>query len=120
MCFHWIRKHINAEIRHLVHEIQRLDLEIHQIEGQIVTLQAQVQHQQEQIDQLQEQVSTGLTTNPELYDYFVHKIGQEVRVDTTSVILTGIVLTVAVDAVELRESGGDIVIIPFAKISSAQ
>lgn len=95
--------------------------------GRVIKLSRQVEFLRQQtgelskrVESLESQLLTGLTVNPELLQYFQARIGQQVRVNTTFVTLEGVVLAVAEDGVQLREASGDLVLIPFANITSVQ
>jgi len=144
MTFFWNHKHWKIRIRqlhdqilHLSHELHHVKDDVRQIETKLnehlwewKELKEEIRRLARRIEELEsladrvarleEEVMTGITDNPELHAYFAGKIGSEVRVDTASATLQGVVLTVAEDAVELRESGGDLLIIPFSRITSVQ
>lgn len=96
---HDLRKHAQEDRRHLEHQIQ--------------VLQAQVR-------KLEQQIASGQPDNPALQSLFKSKQGQTVTVSTASGTLSGTVTLVGTNAVELTESNGDIVIIPYDKITAVQ
>lgn len=72
------------------------------------------------VESLEIQLQSGLIIMPAFFDYFRNRTGQNVQVSTMFVMLEGEVVSTADDGVQLRESTGDIVLIPFAKITSVQ
>ncbi|MUG66221.1 hypothetical protein CHH75_06885 [Paenibacillus sp. 7541] len=98
----------------------RLLSRIKSLSRQVELLSSQTGDLTQRVEQLESQLRTGLILNPELTRFFEVRTGQQVRVNTTFVTLEGIVLATAEDGVQLRESSGDIVLIPFASITSVQ
>lgn len=98
----------------------RLRARIKQLEKQLEVLSDRVDVLTARIEQLETEVRSGITANPQLQVFLESKIGQNISISTSSVTVLGTVLAVGHDAVELREASGDIVIMPFTKISVAQ
>lgn len=144
MWFFWSHKHWEKQIKHLQNQVSHLNHEMHHLKDGVRELEVKLSELQHnwghvkaeiiqlakrvekletlpaRIAELEEEISTGLTKNPELHAYLLHKVGSEVRLDTAASSLQGVVLAVADDAVEIREPGGDLLIIPFSKITSVQ
>ncbi|WP_211745979.1 bZIP transcription factor [Paenibacillus sp. Marseille-Q4541] len=99
---------------------RRLAARVHRLEEKVEELTAKVQLLQHRLSELESEVRSGLTVNPELQTFFDSKIGQNISISTNNVTVIGTVLASGVDAVEIRESNGDIVVIPYANISVAQ
>ncbi len=116
----------------LLHRLRHLREELHEVKESERSLKRDIHHLQEQVEKLQKQVATlhaqlqgveiqlasGLTANPALQSLFTSLEGKTVTVTTPAGILSGTVLVVGTNAVELQESNGDIVIIPYSKVSS--
>ena len=99
---------------------RRLAARIHRLEEQVEELTAKAGQLQERLSQLESEVRSGLTVNPELQTFFESKIGRNISISTTSVTVIGTVLAAGLDAVEIRETTGDIVVIPYNNISVTQ
>ncbi|ANA83207.1 hypothetical protein PVOR_22974 [Paenibacillus vortex V453] len=99
---------------------RRLAARVKMLTRQVEFLSQQTGQLTERVESLESQVLTGLTIIPELIHYFEVRTGQQVRVSTTFVTLEGVVLATAEDGVQLREASGDLVLIPFANITSVQ
>ncbi|GIO96275.1 hypothetical protein J14TS5_13610 [Paenibacillus lautus] len=99
---------------------RRLARRVQTLTRQVELLSQETSQLTERVESLESQVLTGLTINPELTQFFEVRTGQQVRVSTTFVTLEGVVLANAEDGVQLREASGDLVLIPFANITSVQ
>lgn len=77
--------------------------------SKVESLNRKVRRLRRRVESLENQLLTGLTV-----------IGQNVQVNTMFVTIEGVVVSVADDGVQLREASEDIVLIPFAKITSVQ
>ncbi|WP_454190543.1 hypothetical protein [Paenibacillus sp. Marseille-Q7038] len=99
---------------------RRLAAQIQRLEQRVEELTAKADVLQDRISQLEAEVRSGLTVNPELQTFFETKIGRNISISTTSITVIGTVLAAGIDAVEIRENTGDIVIIPYNNISVAQ
>lgn len=106
MCFIFCRRRLVSRIKSLTRQVELLSRQI----GDLT----------QRVELLENQIRTGLILNPELTRYFEVRTGQQVRVNTTFVTLEGIILATAQDGVQLRESSGDILLIPFSSITSVQ
>jgi ribosome maturation factor RimP len=62
--------------------------------------------------------SSGLYPNPALEAQFTQSLNQSVTVVTPAGSITGTVIAVGTDAVELREANNDVVIIPYHQITA--
>lgn len=98
----------------------RLWARIKQLEVQQALLTERVDMLNARIEQLEAEVRSGIVVNPQLQQFLESKIGQYISISTSSVTVLGTVLAVGTDAVEIRETSGDIVIIPFSQISVVQ
>ena len=115
-------------VRHSLHDVERAVKELRkevrrdklETEGQIHDLQQEVQTLQQALQALQAEIASGMPANSALASLFLSKTGQVVTVTTNLETVVGTVTNVAVNAVELTQSNGDIVIIPFSKITSIQ
>lgn len=99
---------------------RRLARRVKMLTRQVELLSQETSQLTERVESLESQVLTGLTINPELTQFFEVRTGQKVRVSTTFVTLEGVVLATAEDGAQLREVSGDLVLIPFANITSVQ
>ncbi|KUO96282.1 hypothetical protein [Ferroacidibacillus organovorans] len=108
-----IVRDLRVRIRHLEHEVRELEQENREIERQLHELR-------ERVKRLEAQISSGQPANPALQALFTSKQGQVVTVSTASGTLTGTVTLVGTNAVELTESNGDILVIPYSKITGVQ
>ncbi len=110
-------RRLRHRLRHLEHEVRELGSELRQdkaeLEGQILALS-------QALAALQAEIASGMPANAALQSLFVSKTGQVVTVTTAAETVVGTVTQVAVNAVELVQANGDIVIIPFSKITSVQ
>jgi uncharacterized protein YlxW (UPF0749 family) len=115
---------LRREVRELAHQLRIIRREVlaeeQRLQSEINQLQAQDANLQAQIASLQTQIDSGVTPNPALQSFLQSKQGQTVTVSTPAGNVTGVVILVGTDAVEIRESNGDIVIIPFSKITAVQ
>lgn len=110
---HELARQLRIFKRETLAEEQRLQSEINQLQAQDANLQAQISN-------LQTEIESGLTPNPALQSLLQSKQGQTVTVSTPAGNVTGEIILVGTDAVEIRESNGDIVIIPFTKVTAVQ
>lgn len=108
-----ILRELRVKVRHLEHEVRELEHENREIERQLHELR-------ERVKRLEAQISSGQPPNPALQALFASKQGQVVTVSTASGTLTGTVTLVGTNAVELTESSGDILVIPYSKITGVQ
>lgn len=99
---------------------RRLAAKVKALSSQIGLLSQQTGQLSERVELLEDQVKTGFIIIPELVEYFEVRTGREVRVNTTFATLEGVVLATAEDGVQLREPSGDLVLIPFANVTSVQ
>ncbi len=111
-----VRKKIHA-IRHELHE---LHTELHHIEKELHHQEEQLRALQREVRALKAELASGLPANPALQSYFTSRQGQTVTIATSGGSITGTVTVVGTNAVELIESTGDIVVIPYAKINAVQ
>lgn len=118
--------HLEHQIQHLKKQMLHLEDELEQLEflkEKVLRLAEKVKKLEELqplVERLQEQILTGLTENPELEAFLKLKLGAKVQIETAGTSLQGTILAVARDAVQLRESHGDLVVIPFSHINSVQ
>ena len=101
-----IKKYIRTDKREVRTELQELETQITTIQQQVAAIQLEL--------------STGDVPNTALQSIFEGKLGDLVTVTTPSGTLFGVVTLVAADVVVLTESNGDILIIPFSKVTSVQ
>ncbi|MCL6452139.1 MAG: hypothetical protein K6T78_00765 [Alicyclobacillus sp.] len=108
---------LRRKLRHLRHELKEDNRELRRLErifaGRVATLQGE-------IAALRRVVESGLAPNPALQATFTARIGQTVTVTTPAGAVSGTVIAAGTDAVELREASGDVVVIPYAKITAVQ
>ena len=113
--------HISKElVEKLRRELRRVRHSLHDVEEQVRDLEQEVQALQAEVQALQAEAASGMPANSALTGLFLSKTGQVVTVTTNLETVVGTVTNVAVNAVELTQSNGDIVIIPFSKITSIQ
>lgn len=110
-------RRLRHKLRHLEHELRELRHELHHDKAE---LEQQIQALGQALTALQAEVASGMPANAALQSLFTSKRGQVVTVTTAAETVVGTVTQVAVNAVELVQANGDIVIIPFAKITSVQ
>ncbi|RUT29658.1 hypothetical protein EJP77_14935 [Paenibacillus zeisoli] len=79
-----------------------------------------VRHLTERLDEIERNLASGLFPNPALQEVLQEKIGQTVTISTASATVEGILLTAGTDALEIRESTGDLVLIPYSRITVLQ
>ena len=101
-------------------QITQLQTQVNQLESQDAQLQTQITQLQTQVNQLQEQLQNGIIPNPALQSFFENEMGSAVTISTQGGTFTGVVTLVGPDAVQIREANGNIVIIPFAQITTVQ
>lgn len=109
--------HLQHEVRGLQHEVHELRHEVHELRLVVQSQQVQIQSLQTQLQQLQLAVETGIVPNPALQSLFQQLTGQMVTIATPGGNVTGTVVEAGDDAVVIRESTADLVIIPYSKIS---
>ncbi|MCI0184445.1 tektin family protein [Sulfoacidibacillus ferrooxidans] len=117
-----LRYPIRKRIHTLRRELHELHKELHHIDH---TLKRELHRQEEQMRDLQKELrlmknelASGLPANPVLQAYFTAYQHQVVTVTTGGGSITGTVTLVGTNAVEITESTGDIVVIPYGKIVS--
>ncbi|MBP2001347.1 hypothetical protein J2Z69_002390 [Paenibacillus shirakamiensis] len=98
MCFFGYGQ-LRHKVRHLIEEVKELTA---------------------RLNDLEDRLSSGVFPNPAIVAYLQDKIGQSIHISTASASLEGILVTVATDALEIRESTGDLVLIPFSRITVLQ
>ncbi|KKO54476.1 hypothetical protein [Paenibacillus sp. DMB20] len=96
----------------------RLAAKVKKLSRKVDVLSEQTELLADRVEELEDQVMTGLVVIPELIDFFSSRTGQSVQINTTFATLKGVVLATAVDAVQIRESSGDLVLIPFSSITT--
>jgi predicted RNase H-like nuclease (RuvC/YqgF family) len=114
------RRDTLAEEQRLQSEINQLQTQDANLQAQISKLQTQVANLQTQVANLQTELESDVTPNPALQSLLQSKQGQTVTVATPAGNVTGEVILVGTDAVQIQEPNGDIVNIPFAKITAVQ
>lgn len=102
-----------AKFRELRHAVSHLRREVRELRSELHELEARV-------TLIEEQLITGQRPNPDLQAFFTARLGQIVTVFTSSATLIGTVTEVGTNAVELTESNGDILIIPYSQITAVQ
>ncbi|PWI57462.1 hypothetical protein [Sulfoacidibacillus thermotolerans] len=103
-------RELRSELHHLQKEIRR---DQHHLEEQIHSIQRELRR-------LRTSLESGLPANPALETYFSSRQGQIVTVTTSGGTITGTVTEVGTNAVLLTESNGDLVLIPYVKITAVQ
>lgn len=96
----------------------QLAAKVRKLSRRVDALSEQVELLTDRVEELEDQVRTGLVIIPELIDFFNSRIGKSVQINTTFATLKGVVLATAVDAVQIREASGDLVLIPFSSITT--
>lgn len=99
------------------HDLRELRHEVHHNEREV---EAQIRDLQQALLVLQAEVASGTPANSALDSLFVSKLGQVATVATSLETVVGAVTQVAANAVELTQKNGDIVIIPFARVTAVQ
>lgn len=74
----------------------------------------------ERVDDLERELASGIFPNPALQEALQDKVGQTVTVSTPSATVQGTLLTVTSDSLEIRETTGDLVLIPYSSITVLQ
>ena len=103
----------NRQISKLKREVELLEEKVNELQTDLVALRVEVAR-------LRTEVESGLTQNVVMQAYFQSQLNHTVTVSTPDGNITGVVVVVGTDAVELRETNGDIVIIPYSKITAVQ
>lgn len=98
----------------------QITLKLKKIYLKVESLSREIRRLTQRLNSLENQLVSGLTVIPEFTKYFTNRIGQNVQIQTMLITLQGEVVSVADDGVQIRETSGDIVLIPFAKITSIQ
>lgn len=107
-----LERYVRHEVRHVAHNFEErcakaLKHQRHEIE--------EIEHR---LRRIEAQLASGITPNPALGRFLESKLGQTVTISTPGGSVSGTVVLVGSDAVEIRENTGDIVIIPFSKITA--
>ncbi|WP_106766106.1 hypothetical protein [Paenibacillus faecalis] len=97
----------------------RLAAKVKKLIREVDLLRRQTETLTDRVESIDNQVLTGQTIVPALIDYFGNRTIQKVQVSTTFVTLEGIVIATAEDGVQIREQSGNLVLIPFSKITAA-
>ncbi|GIP21177.1 DUF2642 domain-containing protein [Paenibacillus sp. J22TS3] len=71
----------------------------------------------ERLNELENDLESEIFPNPTLQAALQDKVGQTVTVNTASATVEGTLLTVTSDSLEIRESTGDLVLIPYSRIT---
>lgn len=115
----------NRKIAKLERQVDRLESEVLGIPSDLSTLNKEVRKLTKDLATLQAEVAalrtaieSGVIPNPALQTSFQAKLNHIVTVSTRDGNVTGTVTLVGTDAVELRETNGDIVLIPYSKITA--
>lgn len=86
-------------------------------------LRRRVRHLEEKVEELAravDELASGIVPNEELRRFLGFKVGTEIVVYTPSAALRGVLLSVGVDVLQLRETAGDLAVIPFSKVTYVQ
>lgn len=116
------------ELRHRLHDLKHewrvehhhLEKRIDAVEVRLAGIETKVASLETAIATLQTELESGLVPNAALRSLFQNKLGTSVTVTTAGGSLAGTVTQVGTNAVVLTESSGDILVIPFSKITSVQ
>ncbi|RIV17636.1 hypothetical protein D2Q93_15080 [Alicyclobacillaceae bacterium I2511] len=106
-------KEVQAFERTLRHDNRHLRDKLNKLEEKVESLKFRV-------ESLESQLSSGLPDNPALQALFIGLQGQSATVTTAAGTLTGVVTVVGVNAVELTEANGDLLVIPYSKVTAVQ
>ncbi len=124
---HRLRKQVHALSHELHSQSQRLhtlEMRTHELGEEVRkdfrVLGVQISLLLLRVNKLQVEISSGMPNNKGLQAYFGARAGTSVTVTTAAGSLTGTVTAVGTNAVELTESSGDILVIPYSKIQSVQ
>lgn len=104
----------------LLHLATQIAANVRKIYNRVESLNRKIRRLSRRVRSLENQLQSGLTNMPGFTEYFSNRTGQTVQVHTMFVTLEGVVVSTADDGVQLREASGDLVLIPFAKITSVQ
>ncbi|MCY0869166.1 MAG: hypothetical protein OWT27_01070 [Firmicutes bacterium] len=104
--------------------LRQLECEVCCLEDKVDEALRRLQHQilavSQQVSRLSAEVASGQPANPGLQTLFNSSSGTTVTVTVASGTLTGTVTAVGTNAVLLTESDGDILIIPYSKITGIE
>lgn len=123
-----VKSHTHHEsrvhLRELRRRVRKLQLEVHTLRHELRHTRRHLEHQieelRERVARLEAALAGGIPANPALQSLFTSKLGQVVTVSTASGTLTGTVTVAGTNAVELTESSGDILVIPYSQITGVQ
>lgn len=115
-----LKREFNQFKQETRHREQVQNRQIAKLTKEVNLLQNAVSQLNAELAQLRIEVESGVTPNPALQASFQSKLNQTVTVSTPDGSVTGVVIVVGTDAVELREGSGDIVIIPYSKVTAVQ
>ncbi|WP_426453030.1 mechanosensitive ion channel domain-containing protein [Paenibacillus sp. S-38] len=118
--FEAFRELAAGEIRRLEDAQLALKQEVNQLRGELLELEGQWIAVTSELAELREQLETGLFPQPELRAYLESKLGDTVSITLPDASLQGVVITVGVDAVQIRETSGELVMIPLSQIVAVQ
>lgn len=108
----------------LLQRLRQLECEVCCIEDKLddslIRRQQQILEISRRVARLSAEVATGQPANPALQTLFNSSIGTTVTVTVASGALTGTVTAVGTNAVELTETDGDILIIPYSRITGIE
>ncbi|MCF8567630.1 hypothetical protein LLE49_23200 [Alicyclobacillus tolerans] len=102
------------------HRERMQNRQIEKLNKEVDLLQSAVSQLNTELAQLRVEVYSGVMPNPGLQASFQSKLDQTVTVSTPDGNITGVVIVVGTDAVELRETTGNIVIIPYSQVTAVQ
>lgn len=95
-----------------------IDQSLAQLQQAVTSIDQAISALQQSVSSLETQIESGLTPNPQLQAQLTSLQGQPVTLTTPAGAVSGTVVLVGTDAVEIREANGDIVIVPYSKITT--
>ncbi|MFD1677064.1 hypothetical protein [Alicyclobacillus fodiniaquatilis] len=127
-------RELQKEVHHLAraqekteHRFDRLkasqnemQTEINELATTQTALEQEVSALSTTVQQLETEIETGITPFPGLQDLLQSAINQVATISTPGGTVSGTVVEVGTDAVLLQESTGDLLVVPFAKITTVQ
>lgn len=111
-------QNLRTQFANLEQVVGPLPQNITDLQQAVASIQQNIASVEQSISTIQTELETGLIANPQMQAALTTLVGKTATLTTSGGSVTGTVILVGTNAVELREANGDIVIIPFSKITT--
>ena len=111
-------QNLRTQLANLEHVVGPLPQNITDLQQTVASIQQNIASVEQSISTIQTELETGLIANSQMEASLTALVGKTATFTTSGGSVTGTVILVGTNAVELREANGDIVIIPFSQITT--